>query len=1457
MTEIKTRRQSVNFLGFLRGQLNGLQGIPTLCYELIQNADDVKDNNGNPGASKIIFDVCDDALYVYNDGVFRDIDFERMEKVSWGNKREEEGTTGAFGLGFISVYQVTDSPEIFSSGRHWQFVPNGQEDERIRETLIETKETKFRLPWAFEESEIRKELGILPISKEALSDYTVQINHAIESAALFLKQVTSLELRRNGKQIRRIETCREDNKLLLADGSQTIIWRIFEGRFDSSASEMRRKYGGIIENKRQSLIKIAVPDEPNVNGLLYAFLPSETTTGLPFHINADFYPSPDRKRIIFGDGFKAEWNSLAIKCAADTLANNFPEVLGIFSSQDFWEFADQIKKSSIKENLTIEFSQFWELLKPEIKIHKTVLTSSNQLVMPSDAVFLDTKELVAADKIFESLGIKTVHPDLRTRQNLLLETGVQNIRLTDISKMFVEKGLTERRELSSMPDGLRSYEEMEVLWGAIGNLWDRSYPTEKQQSKEMLKRISIAFGDDEALWPPNELFTADQRTRDFFSQFSSVAWYQEKSNCSNFLNELLPQFTLGDGLYLLKDSEDTIRELWENGLFVPLEMLEWLEKYRFEINQDIAQAIRELIIWPSADGELNPLTDLYLAGDFEDPLRLAKLVDLDALGGGRDFLERVLNVSQLDFITYVESWVPSLIQNNDLKLTDKFGLIRILAENLGKLRDRDDIQSILSKLPIVWCGGDDFFPASIAWFDSKEVKAVLGSEVKIAQLPIEKQDATKELYLWLGVSPEPEPKDIVKRIKEISESKPDQNSIQLIGSLIAFIASKWVFWNDEEKLPLEQLKRLNWLPGTKDESKWFSPPNVYSIYSSFLFDSQGNFLNVDRKIQQNANELFKFLEIESEPTPDLVVKHLLFSSQLHKPVTPQIYEYLNRNVEDPSISDLRGQKCLCLKDPEGNENYYSPDQVFWEQHPFGKYRFRLSPDYGRYKLLFDKIGVKDKPDVSDAIKVLLEIATKFGTSNLPLDDNHLEEEIIIMCWKLISESLENGIISKNEVKRKLGNQKTIPDSRKVLTKPELMFFEDRPGWGEKFIVVKNNLAPRIEGVWLGMEAAGVRPLSTVINTEMTNCENRSIDSNLLNLLHERKNLIRRVVEEHRSQGIKSLNVQDLERMTYYKADEIAIVRTFSGFGVQESSDREIVDSILFENCLYFSAPNGKYPWKGIARELSYVINPSGELRSLGMELKEILSQPLVEARKTLDELGYPTVEIVETNIEEGQTLVPGTDEGEIEGLRVGVNYPEAGKIEEPIPSSQTKQKGDNNETEIRKGLTSQTPTSPESLQEKRKSSRLRSYVYPEGTLSTNQEAENSSEKRTQLGQRGVDRVMKFELEQGRNPKDMELVQIHHPGYDIESKSKDGKTRYIEVKSLSGIWDSQNPAEVTKFEFETAKKKGEDFWLYVVEQVDSPNCRIFTIPDPANRVDFYLFDHGWLVNEKSKNIQEIT
>jgi hypothetical protein len=148
-----------------------------------------------------------------------------------------------------------------------------------------------------------------------------------------------------------------------------------------------------------------------------------------------------------------------------------------------------------------------------------------------------------------------------------------------------------------------------------------------------------------------------------------------------------------------------------------------------------------------------------------------------------------------------------------------------------------------------------------------------------------------------------------------------------------------------------------------------------------------------------------------------------------------------------------------------------------------------------------------------------------------------------------------------------------------------------------------------------MEAAGVRPLSMVIATEMITCENRTKNEGLLNLFLERKNLIQRVVEEHRNQGIKAISITEVEKLTYYKADKIDIVRIFNGFGKRETSDPEIVDAILLDDSLYFSAQDGNYPWKGIARELSYVINSTGELRSLGMELKKFYPSQLTKRER--------------------------------------------------------------------------------------------------------------------------------------------------------------------------------------------------------------------------------------------------
>src|SRR5690606_6372623 len=57
--------------------------------------------------------------------------------------------------------------------------------------------------------------------------------------------------------------------------------------------------------------------------------------------------------------------------------------------------------------------------------------------------------------------------------------------------------------------------------------------------------------------------------------------------------------------------------------------------------------------------------------------------------------------------------------------------------------------------------------------------------------------------------------------------------------------------------------------------------------------------------------------------------------------------------------------------------------------------------------------------------------------------------------------------------------------------------------------------------------------------------------------------------------------------------------------------------------------------------------------------------------------------------------------------------------------------------------------------------------------------------RTAVGQKGVDRVLQFEVDQGRQPREMPPL---HPGYDVESIDVNGTLqRTIEVKALEGAW----------------------------------------------------------------------
>ena len=79
------------------------------------------------------------------------------------------------------------------------------------------------------------------------------------------------------------------------------------------------------------------------------------------------------------------------------------------------------------------------------------------------------------------------------------------------------------------------------------------------------------------------------------------------------------------------------------------------------------------------------------------------------------------------------------------------------------------------------------------------------------------------------------------------------------------------------------------------------------------------------------------------------------------------------------VTQLRGIAFI-----QTEAGYHRPDEVFWDESPFGTYSIRLSQSLREYTALFARVGVKSTPDHQDAVRVLKRSpstgVTKFWTT---------------------------------------------------------------------------------------------------------------------------------------------------------------------------------------------------------------------------------------------------------------------------------------------------------------------------------------------------------------------------------------------------------------------------------------------------------------------------------------------
>ena len=314
----------------------------TIVKELIQNADDAEATEVNicydarthrAEKGRLFFpDMCEShgpALVIQNNSTFSNEDFVNIQKLAGATKQNKHLKIGKFGVGFCSVYHITDIPSFVSRERLYIFDPTlkhlrkavknpsqpGKKVNYLARIITSSKQmepynglfgfrhdmeykgTMFRLPFRTSASE----LSSTCYSESTVRDLIDGIQQCGDNLLLFLQHVKCITVQRfdPGKSSPEVlyKLCKPSipQTLSLVDaslvavesrnGNETCInnWLV-----TSHVVGVERKpaVASVACKLSRSGHRYTVQD--SLSGEVFCYLPLAQTTGLPVHVSCNF-----------------------------------------------------------------------------------------------------------------------------------------------------------------------------------------------------------------------------------------------------------------------------------------------------------------------------------------------------------------------------------------------------------------------------------------------------------------------------------------------------------------------------------------------------------------------------------------------------------------------------------------------------------------------------------------------------------------------------------------------------------------------------------------------------------------------------------------------------------------------------------------------------------------------------------------------------------------------------------------------------------------------------------------------------------------------------------------------------------------------------------------------------------------------------------------------------------------
>ena len=1495
MSKVKGKYTS-DLLGGLRAHLQGLQGYDIMTLELLQNADDAK-------ATNVVFDIQDDGLKVWNNGVFnycgdlenecalfkekgKTCDFHNLIRFQSGGKRGDSENIGRFGIGFSSTYQITDYPEVTSSNIKLQLRPDDGSWEK--EELLNTKGTTFFLPWAVDaDSKVRRELGASPITNDLIEEVCLDCKNVLKDSLFFLKNIQHAEVKRNGKLLLAIELERSDDRkdLIVSfqpeNNSEQLL--ILESNIDQYKKDKAfEKYPLLKQLNRKDNISIAIriDESESTNGLLYAFLPTRQTTGLPLHINADFFPESNRKSLVFdGGGHEKYWNELLIETAAKVVSENLELIRDEIKHVQLWSLLSKARE--IGNNSTSKivhpncYSLFWSHIKDKVKDGVKICYSSQKQYEKTKDLFSGKKEWKDEEiKVFNQIGGKLAHKDLAPYRNTLQALGVKDLKiknfvsiLENTNSLLVEGNLVDDNKLSSF---------YRPIWSITNSLLDIDYSNEEVVCK--LKSVPFVVNTNLKVKTIDQLYTSilPITNIELAKAFAFLEFAHDDLHGYAFVSKLINYFELGS---VFDEIQIQIKELDkgpedflpsnQSDLYGLYSLISKLDSNKNSDSEGVYEELKSLPIWRTDRG-FSTLNESLLPGDFDDPTGEAKLLNRLCLSPpAEEFIVEKLEVKHQTIKEYVRVVLPKVFDEegpNNVKTYQQ--LIKIFADH-NSLIDDDEIVDLLKDTRLIPNIKNGWSTPEDVYFQTEYLSNLLCDtpELWIDEKILPNENSVHVFIKSIGVSKEPKLEHIIDRIYALSSNSNPTNEVKELSENAFYKLCEIYdgYGEGEQCIVIQLLSKLinsESLPIIGDNDKWYRPEDIYAPYNYQAFESQANILSF-LDIKKLSNDLLENLYITIEPKVDDVIKHLLYCIDNNKPAHKVVYQELSKKAKNKNnqyhFDKLKEKKCIYISEEIG---YVRPNQVFHTKQSLGGYVSRIPSALNQFKSLFDLIGVKDTPNIKDYVDIVEDI----NQNNFPtlILESPEDRKIYKVCINQINDLNENTAEDLDAI-NKLTGFESVLNVNNCLCYPDEVLIDDSEWYKSYFNEDEFDWLTKLnEKSQELFSSLGTDKLSKVTNLELDykdGEENHEIE--ILNIVKERSDLYARVLHEQSSDFLLDFK-RHIEELNIISVERLMVKAIINSGDLSISSEPIPVNSFfdLKKNELYILRPIAEDNID-IFKPLLHTLLPSysdSDILPICDSFSHLSNTSLKEGINRLNRLGYPDSSQV---ISDDDIDISSPD---LEGLGSGENKVEIEKKNSTQKNTNENNKkspglsqGKTNEDPIqnRNNEPSLTPNPPREnsdkikKRKKERQKRLISYVELESNQPNEEKTDN--EKNLAIEVKSREWVHKYEIDRGREPRDMPQT---HPGYDIESVNKGtGEIeRFIEIKGSTSSWGDRGVG-ISRMQHSQAQEFGSSFWLYVVENVYEKHAKVYAIQNPAMKINKFMFDSAWKV-EAEEEVEDI-